>query len=315
MKCSTSKASSVAAWSFSSSETRPRQKSDERTSVGLKCVARERRLAGAGGADQHDERRAPGSRACTRSSREDRHLRRRAERRRPRRRPAGSAPRSRSRSATPSAQACELGARPLEAVVAVAEAARPAGPRTARCTRRSASSRRPSRGRACSNSDALEGRAAAAGRGARSTSTTRGRVEAREPRVAVGQRAVAAARCARAARGGMPVEPQPLARRSRARAYETSTPDDLASNARLLEQRAQQLALAAAEVEHARRAALRAAPRRPRRAAARCRLQRLLDGLLLGALRVLGLVVGVGAPRRRRSRASASRASARWCLR
>jgi hypothetical protein len=38
MKCSTSNASFVAAWSFSSSETRPRQKSDESTSVGLKCL-------------------------------------------------------------------------------------------------------------------------------------------------------------------------------------------------------------------------------------------------------------------------------------
>src|SRR5580692_4511299 len=38
MKCSTSKASFVAACAFSSSDTRPRQKSDESTSVGLKCV-------------------------------------------------------------------------------------------------------------------------------------------------------------------------------------------------------------------------------------------------------------------------------------
>src|SRR6266853_486537 len=37
MKCRTSKASFVAAWLFSSSETRPRQKSEERTSVGRKC--------------------------------------------------------------------------------------------------------------------------------------------------------------------------------------------------------------------------------------------------------------------------------------
>src|SRR5258708_33106280 len=37
-KCSTAKASSLALWSFSSSETSPRQKSDERTSVGLKWV-------------------------------------------------------------------------------------------------------------------------------------------------------------------------------------------------------------------------------------------------------------------------------------
>src|SRR6266581_8463758 len=37
MKYSTSKASFVAAWLFSSSDTRPRQKSEERTSVGRKC--------------------------------------------------------------------------------------------------------------------------------------------------------------------------------------------------------------------------------------------------------------------------------------
>ena len=38
MKCRSSNASLVAAWSFSSSETSPRQKSDESTSVGRKCV-------------------------------------------------------------------------------------------------------------------------------------------------------------------------------------------------------------------------------------------------------------------------------------
>ena len=37
MKCKTSKAALVAAWSFSSSLTRPRQKSEEITSVGRKC--------------------------------------------------------------------------------------------------------------------------------------------------------------------------------------------------------------------------------------------------------------------------------------
>ncbi len=37
MKCSSSKASGVAAWLFSSSDTRPRQTSDDRISVGLKC--------------------------------------------------------------------------------------------------------------------------------------------------------------------------------------------------------------------------------------------------------------------------------------
>ena len=38
MKWSTSKASFVAAWSFSSSLTMPRQESDDRTSVGRKCL-------------------------------------------------------------------------------------------------------------------------------------------------------------------------------------------------------------------------------------------------------------------------------------
>ena len=52
MKCSTSKASFVAAWLFSSSETSPRQKSEESTSVGMKWVARKSGLAGARGADQ-----------------------------------------------------------------------------------------------------------------------------------------------------------------------------------------------------------------------------------------------------------------------
>src|SRR5436190_6089435 len=37
MKCSTSNASLVASRLFSSSDTRPRQKSEESTSVGLKC--------------------------------------------------------------------------------------------------------------------------------------------------------------------------------------------------------------------------------------------------------------------------------------
>ena len=38
MKCSTSKASCVAAWLFSSSETRARQASDDSVSVGRKWV-------------------------------------------------------------------------------------------------------------------------------------------------------------------------------------------------------------------------------------------------------------------------------------
>ena len=38
MKCSTSKASFVTAWLFSSSLTIPRQASDDSTSVGRKCL-------------------------------------------------------------------------------------------------------------------------------------------------------------------------------------------------------------------------------------------------------------------------------------
>ena len=38
MNRSTSNAAGVADWSFSSSATRPRQKSEEMTSVGLKCA-------------------------------------------------------------------------------------------------------------------------------------------------------------------------------------------------------------------------------------------------------------------------------------
>ena len=56
MSCTRSKASAVAAWSFSSSATQPRQQSDEMTSVGRKCLRGEGRLARAGRADQHDER-------------------------------------------------------------------------------------------------------------------------------------------------------------------------------------------------------------------------------------------------------------------
>jgi len=44
MRYSTSNAASVAFWSFSSSATSPRQKSDETTSVGEEVRARERDL-------------------------------------------------------------------------------------------------------------------------------------------------------------------------------------------------------------------------------------------------------------------------------
>ena len=56
MKCSTRMRRSVAAWSFSSSLTSPRQKSDDSISVGRKCLRRERGLARPAGADEDDER-------------------------------------------------------------------------------------------------------------------------------------------------------------------------------------------------------------------------------------------------------------------
>ena len=61
MKCSTSKASFVAAWLFSSSLTSPRQKSDESTSVALEVPAREGRLAGTRRRRRGRRARAPGS--------------------------------------------------------------------------------------------------------------------------------------------------------------------------------------------------------------------------------------------------------------
>ena len=123
--CSTSNASPVAVWSVSSSETRPRQRSDETTSVGRKCCARERRLAGAGRADEQDERRIRGSRSSCATSlrrvaREHRHLCRRAVVRVLGADPPGSAPRSRSRRRR-SRPRPELGAGPFEAMVAVAQ--------------------------------------------------------------------------------------------------------------------------------------------------------------------------------------------------
>ena len=55
MKCRTANASDVAAWSFSSSETRPRQKSEEMTSVALKCSRANVLLPEPGRANEHNE--------------------------------------------------------------------------------------------------------------------------------------------------------------------------------------------------------------------------------------------------------------------
>ena len=49
-------ASFVAVWSFSSSATNARQVSDDRTSVGLKCLPRERTIFPTRRPDEHDER-------------------------------------------------------------------------------------------------------------------------------------------------------------------------------------------------------------------------------------------------------------------
>ena len=120
MKCRTSKAALVAAWSFSSSLTRPRQKSEEITSVGRKCFAAN---------VDFPEPETPTS--VTRQSSgilmaligrtppsawavRPRHRRGRWGR---------IAPRSRDARATPSAHDCELGAGPFEAVVPVAQGA------------------------------------------------------------------------------------------------------------------------------------------------------------------------------------------------
>ena len=127
MKCSTSKASSVAAWSFSSSRDEAAAEVGREDLGRLEVLAREGRLAGARRADQHDERQLR-NRAIRSmlSLLEDRHLRRRARARivRPDGQEAHGVAEARRRHAL--GPRLELGARPLEAVVAVAEAV-PAG--------------------------------------------------------------------------------------------------------------------------------------------------------------------------------------------
>ena len=141
-KCSTSKASFVAAWSFSSSRpgrgrrrtTAPRSAG---SACGRTCSCRSR------GADQDDEGELGDRASCDRSAAsapstgvEHPHLRRRPDAPGLPARPAGTARRSRTARRRRSAQRLELRARPLEAVVAVAELARPAASRTSRCTPR-----------------------------------------------------------------------------------------------------------------------------------------------------------------------------------
>ena len=215
----------VAAWSFSSSETSPRQKSDDRTSVGLKCAARtstcrSRTAPIRTTSDEFGDRERQsfigvntaicvGAPTSASSAPTGTKRTRVAEAR-------GDAP---SPSAWNSARVHSKrwsrwrnspGRQRL---------------RTARCTRRSASSRRPSPGRAYSKSTRSKARQP------RRVEVLDhlddgGRVEAREPRVAVDQRAVQQPD-ALALRRRQPVELQPRRARSPARGATTSTPDDL----------------------------------------------------------------------------------------
>ena len=120
ISCRTANASSDAPWSFGSSATRPRQKSEEITSVGRKCCAANVLLP---------EPEAPISTTRHGSGRSIFIARTppsasAARPRRPPARPAGSAPCSRSAHADARRPRRELRARPLEAVVRVAQLAR-----------------------------------------------------------------------------------------------------------------------------------------------------------------------------------------------
>ena len=221
---------------------------------------------------------------CRLARREDRHLRRRADRRDPPGRRAGSARRSRSARATARAQAWNSRARPLEAMVPVPELRRRAGSRSARCTRGSAWSRPPC-GPGELEQHALEGGEARRIEMLDHLHHGRG-VEAGQALVAVGQRAVEQRDALPLLAAGGPGAAA-RARVSSAR-YETSSPTISRRTACSSSSATQQLALAAAEVEHAPRAALLAAPRPPRRGAARCRLHRPLDRLFLACVLLLG---------------------------
>ena len=190
MKCSTSKASSVADWSFSSSETSPRQKSDESDLGRLEVRARERRLAAA-----RTGRSARPATARESSSVIDARVNTAicvgaptlGDPRSPTGREAHGVAEARGDAARP--RPANSRARPLEAVIAVAELARRAASATARCTRRSASSRRPSPGartRTATRSNAAQPRRIEM----LDHLDDRRRVEAGEPRVAIHQRAV-----------------------------------------------------------------------------------------------------------------------------
>ena len=224
MKCSTSKAS-VRGGLVVLVVGRPgRDRRRTRPSRRQEVLAREGRLAGARGADEHDEAELRdeyvghagffrntaiwvGGPTSGSSG------------------PIGSERTAYpKRSPTPAAHARELGARPLEAVVRVPHRATRPGPRSARCTRRSAWSRPRSAGartrRRCTRT-----RAAATARCARSPRPGSAASHPVEPCVAVGQRAPerAAMRCRR--RSGSRSPGQPSLGDSSAR-EETSTPSN-----------------------------------------------------------------------------------------
>ena len=259
------------------------------------------------GADQHDEATARGSSICS-------------SRRTP---PSASAAptlgvlgpdrqeahaRSRSAPATRLGPGRELGARPLEAVVAVAEAARPAASRS--CTLYSAFGVVTTTVAGPRELEDARARSAARRGGSRCsiTSTSGGRVEAREPPVAVGQRAVQQRDPRRAALGGRRSSCSRRAAISSARC-ETSTPTIS------LELPARRAARAAACPRRSRGRA-RAARRLPRSAATHraepllVQADRRLDRLLLGVRRASRLVAG-RRPRRDAAAPSASPRQAR----
>ena len=134
-KCSTSKASSVAAWSFSSSQTRARQKSEDSTSVGLKCLranvtcpTRWGRPATTRLGSEIVDRHRVNTPICVGGPTPG-----------PPGRPAGSGPRSRTGPPRPSAQCPELARASTRSGGRGGGACRRAASRSGRCTRRSAS--------------------------------------------------------------------------------------------------------------------------------------------------------------------------------
>src|SRR5258708_31779536 len=122
MKCSTSKASTVADWSFSSSLTSPRQKSDEMTSVGRKTRRAKVDLPEPDG-PINTTSESSGMVIFTFSWAKDRHLGRRAQR--CVLTPDGQEPRFVAEAfADAASPMLEFIARPFEAMVTMTKAAR-----------------------------------------------------------------------------------------------------------------------------------------------------------------------------------------------